>query len=105
MRFAEKTIILKDGRTCILKPPAPEMAEEMVGILKRVAAETPFLSRYPDEVDATPEGEKEFLAGSLESTDSALVIAIVDGKIAGHAGVYGSRVRRKTRHQIGRAHV
>ena len=85
MRFAEKTITLKDGRTCILKPPAPEMAKEMVGILKQVAAETPFLSRYPDEVDATPEDEKEFLAGSLESTDSALVIATVDGKIAGHA--------------------
>ena len=99
MRFAEKTITLKDGRTCILKPPAPEMAEEMVGILKQVAAETPFLSRYPDEVDATPEDEKEFLAGSLESTDSALVIATVDGKIAGHAGVHGSRVRRKTRHR------
>ena len=33
MRFAEKTITLKDGRTCILKPHAPEMAEEMVGIL------------------------------------------------------------------------
>lgn len=99
MRFAEKTITLKDGRTYILKPPAPEMAEEMVGIMKQAAGETPFLSRYPDEVDLTPEGEAEFLAGFLESTDSALVIATVDGTIAGYGGVHGNRARRKIRHR------
>ena len=40
MKFAEKTITLKDGRTCILKPPAPEMAEEIIGIMRRAAGET-----------------------------------------------------------------
>ena len=99
MRFAEKTIILKDGRTCVLKPPAPEMAEEMIRIMRRAAGETPFLSRYPDEVDLTPEGEAEFLAGSLESTESALVIAEVNGTIAGYGGVHGNRTRRKIRHR------
>lgn len=99
MKFAEKTIILKDGRTCVLKPPAPEMAEEMIRIMRRAAGETPFLSRYPDEVDLTPEGEAEFLAGSLESTESALVIAEVNGTIAGYGGVHGNRTRRKIRHR------
>ena len=31
MRFPEREITLKDGRTCVLKPTGPEVAAEMVG--------------------------------------------------------------------------
>ncbi len=61
MRFAEKTITLKDGRTCILKPATPDLAEELIRFLKQITAETPFLTRYPDEVDKKAEEEAEFL--------------------------------------------
>ena len=45
MRFAERTIFLKDGRTCILKPATPDLAEEMIEYMKKTAIETPFLTR------------------------------------------------------------
>ena len=38
MRFEEKQIVLKDGRTCILKPNSPEYAEDMTSLTLRVEA-------------------------------------------------------------------
>ena len=35
MRFAERTIALKDGRTCILKPATPDLAEEMIEYMRK----------------------------------------------------------------------
>ena len=88
MRFPEKTIILKDGRTCILKPATPDLAEELIRFLKQIAAETPFLTRYPDEVDKKAEEEAEFLNRTL-----------VDGKLAGNCSFFGMGARRKNRHR------
>lgn len=51
MRFSERTVTLKDGRTCLLCPTYPEYAADMVEYLKATAAETPFLLRNPDEVN------------------------------------------------------
>ena len=70
MRFAERTIALKDGRTCILKPATPDLAEEMIEYMKKTAIETPFLTRYPDEISDTADHEREFLAGKLWWTEN-----------------------------------
>ena len=72
MRFPEKEITLKDGRKCILRPTSPDLAEEMIEYLKVTSGETPFLLRYPDEVNYTPEGEKEILGRLLDAPDSAM---------------------------------
>ena len=99
MRFAERTITLKDGRTCILKPAAPELAENLIRFLKQIAAETPFLTRYPDEVDKTAEDEAEFLIRTLDNPSSAMLAATVDGKLAGNCSFFGTGGRRKNRHR------
>ena len=99
MRFAERTIALKDGRTCILKPATPDLAEEMIEYMKKTAIETPFLTRYPDEISDTADHEREFLAGKLEDPHSAMIAAVVDGKLAGNCSVYGAGAKRKVRHR------
>ena len=66
MIFTEKTITLKDGRNCILKPPVPEKAEEMISYLKQIAGETQFMSRYPDEIRKEAAQQD---AGGSESCD------------------------------------
>ena len=76
MRFPEKTITLKDGRNCILKPAAPDLAEELIRFLKQIAAETPFLTRYPDEVDKKAEEEAEFLNRTLENPAAAMLAGL-----------------------------
>ena len=99
MQFAEKKITLKDGRTCVLCPTAPEYAEEMIEYMKKTAGETPWLLRYPDEVYFTAEGEREILGRILEDPGHAMMAAIVDGKVAGNGSVSGIGNKRKILHR------
>ena len=103
MKFPERKILLKDGRTCILRPTAPEDAEEMIEYLKETSAETPWLLRYPDEVTYTLESEKEILSGILEDHSSVMMVARVDGKVAGNCAVSGIGTKRKIRHRCSMA--
>ena len=99
MRFPEKEITLKDGRKCILRPTSPDLAEEMIEYLKVTSGETPFLLRYPDEVNYTPEGEKEILGRLLDAPDSAMLVAVVDGKVAGNSAINSIGTKRKICHR------
>ena len=74
MRFPERRITMKDGRTCILRPTAPDVAEEMIEYLKKTSGETPWLLRNPDEVNYTLEGEKEILSRVLEDPKSVMMV-------------------------------
>lgn len=99
MRFQEREIVLNDGRTCILKPTLPEYAEEMIAYMKKTAAETPWLLRYPDEVSLTPEGEREILGHLLEDPQTVMMAAIVEGRVAGNSSINGIGTKRKIRHR------
>lgn len=99
MRFSERTVTLKDGRTCLLCPTYPEYAADMVEYLKVTAEETPFLLRNPDEVNYTLEREKEILGMLLESEYSVMMVAVVDGKVAGNCSLNGMGDKRRIRHR------
>ncbi len=103
MRFPEKKILLKDGRTCILRPTGPDLAEEMLDYLKITSAETPFLLRNPDEVSYTMEEEKNILARLLDDPGSVMMAATVDGKVAGNCSISGIGTKRKIRHRCSMA--
>lgn len=95
MKFEERKIRLKDGRTCVLKPNSPEYAQEMLDYLRKTSAETEYLLRYPDEVKFTLESEKEILGNLLENPYAIMMIAVVDGKVAGN----GIGDKRKIQHR------
>ena len=99
MRFPERKIQLKDGRTCILRPAMPGDAEAMIEYMTKTAGETPFLLRYPDEVSFTPESEREILGRMLEDPGQVMMAAIVDGKVAGNSSISGIGTKRKIRHR------
>ena len=103
MRFSERKISLKDGRTCILRPTGPEVAEEMIEYLKKTSAETPWLLRNPDEVNYTLADEKEILSRMLEDPKSVMMVAIVDGKVAGNCALNSLGDKRKVRHRCSMA--
>ena len=50
MKFEERKILLKDGRTCVLGPESPEYAQEMLDYFRKTSAETEYILRYPDAV-------------------------------------------------------
>lgn len=99
MKFEERELVLKDGRTCILKPTSPEYAQEMIDYMKKTAGETDFLLRYPDEVNFTLEKEKEILSGLLENPYAVMMMAIVDGHVAGNGSINGIGYKRKICHR------
>ena len=99
MNFEPRTILLKDGRKCILRPTHPDDSEQMIEYLKLTAAETPFVLRYPDEVTYTLESEREILGQSLENKDTAMMVAVVDGIVAGNCAVNGVGNKRKILHR------
>ena len=103
MRFAEREIVLKDGRKCILKPNSSEYAEQMIRYLKETSAETDFLLRYPDEVRCTVEELQRMLGGFLEDPHVIKMIAIVDGKFAGLISITGLGPLRRLRHRCSMA--
>ncbi|MBQ6421586.1 MAG: GNAT family N-acetyltransferase [Clostridia bacterium] len=99
MDFPEKSILLKDGRTCVLRPAAPDDAEAMIAFMKATAGETHFLLRYPDEVTMTAEQEAAFLENMLNDPGAVMIAAVVDGRIAGNASFSGTARKRKIRHR------
>ena len=103
MRFAKKEVMMKDGRKCILQPTGPEAAAEMIEYMKQTVAETPYLLRYPDEVTYTLESEKEILGNMLADPNSVMMVAIVDGKVAGNCSISGIGMKRKIRHRCSMA--
>lgn len=99
MKFDNKAILLEDGRTCLLRPAHPDDSEQLLEYLKITAAETPFVLRYPDEVTYTLENEREILAQSLENETSAMIVADVDGNIAGNCALSGLGNKRRILHR------
>ena len=99
MKFKEKEITLKDGRKSILCPTSSEYAEEMIDYMRKTAGETPYLLRNPDEVNYTIEGEKELLDKMMASPDSIMMMAVVEGKVAGNGSINGIGSKRKISHR------
>ena len=78
MIFEEKTIILKDGRTAILKSPCVEDAEKLLNYIKKSCSETDFLARYPEEWTTTI-GQEEAWVNRLRSAPDTLGIRDMPG--------------------------
>lgn len=87
MIFEEKTIILKDGRTAILKSPCVEDAEKLLNYIKKSCSETDFFARYPEEWTTTI-GQEEAWVNRLRSAPDTLgITCYVDGEDAGNCEI------------------
>ena len=88
MIFEDKKIILKDGRTAILKTPCTEDAEKLLNYIKKSCGETDFLVRYPEEWDnVTVESEEQWIESNVSSPDSLLLVCTVDGRVVGNCEI------------------
>ena len=99
MRFENRNVTLKDGRKCVLRPTHPDDASAMIEYMKVTAGETPYLLRYPDEVKFTVESEREILGNILENEKSVMMMAEVDGRVAGNCSINGLGDKRKIIHR------
>ena len=99
MRINDRWFDLKDGRKALLRSPKEEDIEGVLEYLITSAGETEFIMRYPEECSKyTPEGEKELFEKMNASEKEAMIVCLVDGKVAGNCQVtFGKSIKTKHR--------
>lgn len=98
MRYT-KTVLLAGGQELFVTNAVASDAHALRDIMQRTHAETDYLLSYPDEQSADEEQEARSLAETEGSNNEVELVAVVDGKIVGSAGVSAVRSRRKVAHR------
>ena len=99
MIYKEKTVPLKDGRTVVLRSPRPgEDAAALIDFMKVTGAETPYLMYEVGEFSFTVEKETAFLQNKVDSDSEMMIVAEVNGQIAGNCAFKG-KTNQRTRHR------
>lgn len=95
-----KTIILKNGMECCLRNGTEKDAQEVLDNFNLTHAQTDYLTTYPDEnssLDAVQ--ERQFLSARAESKNEVDILALVNHKVVGTAGIEAVGNQYKLRHR------
>ena len=98
MRYA-KTVVLKGGVELLVRNAVASDARALRETMQRTHAQTDYLLSYPDEQSVDDEQEARSLAETERSGNEVELVAIIDGRIVGSAGVSAVRSRRKVAHR------
>lgn len=91
----EKKMILPNSKELLLRNAAEEDAQIMLEVFFKAHEETGFLLTYNDESTLSVEEEKKYLKEKAESDNEIEIFAIVDGKVAGTAGILDYTIHSK----------
>ena len=86
MKYSQK-IILKNGKEAWLRNGDFSDGRAVYENFNLTHAETDFLLSYPDENSLDPEQEAAFLEEKTKSPNEIEIIAFIDDKVAGTAGI------------------
>ena len=98
MRYAE-TVALKGGVELLVRNAVASDARALRETMRRTHSETDYLLSYPDEQGTDEEREARLLGETERSCNEVELVAIIDGRIVGSAGVSAVRSRRKVAHR------
>jgi RimJ/RimL family protein N-acetyltransferase len=85
---------LADARSATIRSAEAADAAEVLAFRKTAADETEFLMGAADEIRRDIAQQAEYLQTTLLSPTDLLILAEVEGRVAGIAGLEGSRLRR-----------
>ncbi len=98
MIYKEKKVLLRNGKTVVLKSPSEDDWKAMTDYIRCVASETPYILRAPEECNDTEESEKAFIRRYNES-ELECMIAVFDGEtVVGNCNL-NVKNRKKVRHR------
>lgn len=97
--YYSETVLLRNGLTCELRNAEGKDAAAFLAYFLQSHGETDFLTTYPDETEQDPEKVAERLQAKASSASDIEILALVDGKVAGSAGIGMLRDRDKVRHR------
>ena len=95
-----KTVILKDGRECILRSGTKADGKDALENFRLTHEQTDYLLSYNDDFLLTVEDEEKYLQEKLDNENEVELLAIVDGKVVGLAGLNHNSTFFKTRHRV-----
>ena len=98
MKYNQK-IFLKNGKEALLRNGDAADGRIVYDVFNATHAETDYLLSYPDENGFDPEQEAAFLEEKTGSSDEIEIIALVDGKAAGTAGIEAVGRNYKVKHR------
>ena len=95
----EQTILLKNGKEAMIRNGDEPDGATVFDVFNRTHGETDYLLTYPDENSFDSEQEAQFLKEKAISPNEIELVAIVDGKIAGTAGIESVGEKYKVKHR------
>ncbi len=99
MKYYE-IITLKDGRQCCLRNGTEADGEAVRDCFILTHEQTDYLLTYPEESSGIDvRQEAQFLKDKMESVNEIEILAEVDGKVAGTAGIERIGSQEKVRHR------
>ena len=98
MKYEQK-IVLKNGKEALIRNGDGPDGAAVFENFNQTHAETDYLLSYPDENSFDPEQEAKFLEAKTNSPDEIELVAIVDGKVAGTAGIEAVGKKYKVKHR------
>ena len=94
-----QTIKLKSGKTCVLRNGTAQDGQAALDIFMLTHTQTDYLLSYPDEMTFTAQEEAEFLQSKTDSNNEIEILAEIDGKVIGSAGINQKSPKIKLRHR------
>ena len=99
MEYTSKEILLKNGKTCLLRLAEESDAEMLLEYLKVTSAQTPYMVREPEEVRTSVEEEVAFIRKNREAPRALMLSAFADGKLAGSCSFAPASERNRMLHR------
>ncbi len=93
------TVTLKNGRICRLRNGTASDGQALLDVFNLTHQQTDFLLTYPEEHRFTAQQEADFLQEKTDSADEIELLAELDGKVVGSAGIGCVGRKEKIRHR------
>ena len=103
MEYASREVLIKNGKMCVIRRAEEADAEALLELMRTVAGETTNLVLEPGEITTTVEREREILRANCEADRSLVLLAFVEGKLAGTCNFGPAGKRNRTLHRCAAA--
>ena len=98
MKYYQK-IILKNGKEALIRSGEATDGLAVYENFNQTHAETDYLLSYPDENNFDPAQEAQFLEEKIKSPNEIQLLALLDGAVAGTAGIEAVGRKDKVKHR------
>lgn len=93
------TVTSKNGSVCILRNGTASDGQALLDVFNLTHEQTDYLLTYPEEHSCTAQQEADYLQTKTDSADEIELLAELEGKIVGSAGISCVGRKEKIRHR------